>query len=98
MPDEPKPRRKIVVEPIGGSWDDLLSITKELNEVRVTIRCGKCGRIVSRNGLAWGDQRGRLSCKVHGPLGGDITVEELHAEWTRRNKPSSFGIKRNPVT
>lgn len=105
-------KRKIVIEVLGDPVKGLLGKTldrvaavsgealeglEEFQDVRVIIRCGKCGRIVSRNGITWSNQRGRFSCKDHGPIAGEITVGELHAEWTRRGKPEAFTIKRNPV-
>jgi hypothetical protein len=97
--DDAAPRElpEHVREKIVRAVTPMLRATDEFAAVRVTIRCAKCGRIASRSTLTFDDLRGRLDCKVHGPIAPDLTVADLHAEWTRRNKPESFTIKRNPL-
>jgi hypothetical protein len=90
-------KRVIKIEPVGGTWEDLAKLAAELEGVRVTVRCARCPRVVMRRTLGGGEISGHFACIEHGEIAGDITVGHLYAEWTRRGKPESFNIKRNPT-
>ena len=89
--------RKVRVEWIGDPLGAIEQIRQEAGHVRVIVRCAACGSIVRRHGLVlFEDQRGAFTCLAHGDLE-EPTMRDLHEEWTRRGRPESLSIKRNPL-